>query len=302
MESTICFKQLAQEIENIKFLQEKKQKEFNDIEIISNSFSGFSINNKKKGKSSINKAQKNKAQKNEETNINLLSPKFNGIKKRKLFKNISKYEIKLLLNPKNKKQITHLNNYSDKDILEIILKLPKLIEDSCYQSLIDTRSLLPLNINSLFKKCKNTFRKDNFQMYINLKNHLLISIFILSCKYLDNLKNIKPFKNDTQLINQTNELYFIYSKNEIKQLNTQIHFMFYQIEKDIIIDSENETYNDLDDYSRNGLQLLKLITFRIIKIMKKNEKIEDMKFKDRLDLMTMIFNFCCYIQYLLYRF
>ena len=85
-------------------------------------------------------------------------------------------------------------------------------------------------------------------------------------------------------------------------INENIQLLFYQINEDIIIDSENETYNDIDDYTRDGVKLLTLITPKIIKIIKKYSKIEEMKFKDRLDFMTMVFNFCCVIQYLLYRF
>jgi hypothetical protein len=295
MDSTICFKQLSLEIENIKYLQEKKKKENSNLVIICDNLSNISIGTKKKS---------NKTKKYTE-NDNLLSIKFDGIRKKKIFKNISKYEIDLILKPKKKRMIP-FEKFERESIIEIILKLPKLIEESCYHSVTETRALLPLNLNSLYKKSKSKLKLDNHQMYVNLKNHLLISIFIDTCKYLDNLKGLQCAKGynyqNINDINDFNELPLIFNKKKVKQFNDNIQFIFYQINEDIIIDSENETYDDMDDYTRDGVKLLKLITPRIIKIIKKNDKIEDMKFKDRLDFMTMIFNFCCVIQYLLYRF
>ena len=145
-------------------------------------------------------------------------------------------------------------------------------------------------------------------MYVNLKNHILVSIFIDTCRYLDKLKEIQKQKNynyqniDINDINNVNELSLVFNSKKLKQFNENIKFMFFEINDDIIIDNENETYYDLDDYTRDGIQLLKLITPRIVKIINKNNKIKEIKFKDRLDLITMIFNFCCVIQYLLYRF
>ena len=192
--------------------------------------------------------------------------------------------------------------FKKESIIDIILKLPKLIEESCYHSITETRALLPLNLNSLFKS-KNQLKLDNYQMYINLKNHLLISIFIDTCKYLDNLKELRCTEAyNYQNCIDFNELPLIFSNKKIKQFNENLKFLFYQIEDDIIIDSKNETYNDIDDYTRDGIQLLNLITPKIIKVIKKYSKIEEMKFKERLDFMTMIFNFCCVILYLLYRF
>ena len=95
MESTICFKQLAFELENIRYLQEKKKRDICDIIVISDSFSNITINSKKK--------------KNKKTNSqinNLLLPTSNGIKKKKLFKDISKYEIDLIIKQKKKKNDT----------------------------------------------------------------------------------------------------------------------------------------------------------------------------------------------------
>ena len=291
MESTICFKQLAFELENIRYLQEKKKRDICDIIVISDSFSNITINSKKK--------------KNKKTNSqinNLLLPTSNGIKKKKLFKDISKYEIDLIIKPKKKRMIP-FEKFERNSIIEIVLKLPKLIEESCYNSLLKTRELLPSNLNSLYKQNHTKLKKDNYQMYMNFKNHLLISIFIDTCRYLDNLKGIHKNKGYKYQINgDVNELFLIFNKKKVKQFNENIKFMFFEINDDIIIDNENETYYDLDDYTRDGIQLLKLITPRIVKIINKNNKIEEMKFKDRLDLITMIFNFCCVIQYLLYRF
>ena len=193
--------------------------------------------------------------------------------------------------------------FERESIIDIILKLPKLIEESCYHSITETRALLPLNLNSLFKKSKNQLKIDNHQTYVNLKNHLLISIFIDTCKYLDYLKGLQCVEGyNCHNVNDFNELPLIFTNKKIKQFNENLQFLFYQINEDIIIDSENKTYNDIDDYTRDGVKFLKIITPKIIKIINKYSKIEEMKFKDRLDFMTMVFNFCCIIQYLLYRF
>ena len=48
MDSTICFKQLSLEIENIKYLQEKKKKENSNLVIICDNLSNISIGTKKK--------------------------------------------------------------------------------------------------------------------------------------------------------------------------------------------------------------------------------------------------------------
>lgn len=294
MESTICFKQLALELENIRYLQEKKKRDISDIIVISDSFSNITINSKNK--------KKKKKKKSNVLNNDLLLSGYNGIKKKKLFKNISKYEIDLIIKPKKKRMI-HFENFERNSIIEIVLKLPKLVEESCYNSVFKTRELLPSNLNSLYEQNQTKLKKDNYQMYINFKNHLLMTIFIDACRYLDNLKGIhknKDYKYQTNV--NVNELPLIFNKKKVKQFNENIKFMFFEINDDIIIDNENETYYDLDDYTRDGIQLLKLITPRIVKIINKTNKIEEMKFKDRLDLITMIFNFCCVIQYLLYRF
>lgn len=296
MDINICLKDLLFEIENIKYLQEKKKKENSNLVVICDSLSNISITSKKKEK----KIKKNKNSILQ--NNNLLALPHNGIKKKKLFKNISKYEIDLILKPKKKRMIP-FEKFKKKSIIDIILKLPKLIEESCYHSINETRAVLPLNLFSLLKKSKKQFKINNYEMYVNLKNHLLLSIFIDTCKYLDNLKGLYcvesyNYENDTDF----NELPLIFSNKKIKQFNENLKFLFYQIEDDIIIDSKNETYNDIDDYTRDGIQLLNLITPKIIETIKKYNKIEEMKFKERLDFMTMIFNFCCVIQYLLYRF
>ena len=132
----------------------------------------------------------------------------------------------------------------------------------------------------------------NNEYYLHDKKSNSYHIFIDTCKYLDNLKGLQcvesyNYQNDTDF----NELPLIFSNKKIKQFNENLKFLFYQIENDIIIDSENETYNDIDDYTRDGIQLLNLITPKIIKMIKKYSKIEEMKFKPRLDFMTMVFNF-----------
>ena len=295
MDINICLKDLLFEIENIKYLQEKKKKENNNLVVICDSLSNITITSKKKKKKTINK--KSILQYN-----NLVALPHNSIKKKKIFKNISKYEIDLILKPKKKRMIP-FEKFKKESIIDIILKLPKLIEESCYNSITETREVLPLNLFSLLKKNKKQFKINNYEMYVNLKNHLLISIFIDTCKYLDNLKELHCTEGyNYQNCNDFNELPLIFSNKKIKQFNENLKFLFYQIEDDIIIDSKNETYNDIDDYTRDGIQLLNLITPKIIKVIKKYSKIEEMKFKERLDFMTMIFNFCCVILYLLYRF
>ena len=298
MDINICLKDLLFEIENIKYLQEKKKKENSNLVVLCDSFSNISITSKKKKKIKTKSKNKNPILQNN----NLLALSCNGIKKKKIFKNISKYEIDLIINPKKKRMIP-FEKFKKNSIIDIILKLPKLIEESCYHSITETRAVLPLNLFSLLKKSKKQFKINNYEMYVNLKNHLLLSIFIDTCKYLDNLKElycveIYNYQDNTDF----NELSLIFSNKKIKQFNENLKFLFYQIEDDIIIDSKNETYNDIDDYTRDGIELLNLITPKIIEMIKKYHKIEEMKFKERLDFMTMVFNFCCVIQYLLYRF
>ena len=305
MESFINFTDLALEIENIKYLQEQKQNEFDNLDIISNNLSSISITKK------INKHYKKNCKKTSKKNKNNDRSiiQFNGVKKKKIIKSISKHEVYLYLNPKESKIIPfieNINDINDFQIIDIILKLPRIVEDSCYQISSELRNLLPTNLNSLYKKKQNEFRKDNFETYKYLKYYLLSSIFITTCQYFDKLNKIKIDKEcDIQGQNNIDSIYelqYLFTKNKIEQFNNQIQFMFYQINEDIILDADNETYNDLDDYTKSGLILLKKITLKIIKIIKKESKIENMKFKKRLELMIMIFNFCSIIKYLLHRY
>ena len=62
----------------------------------------------------------------------------------KRYHDLAKYEIDLILKPKKQRMIPF--EKFEKSISDIILKLPKLIEESCYHSITETRALLPLNL------------------------------------------------------------------------------------------------------------------------------------------------------------
>ena len=163
MDLTICFKQLSLELENIQYLKEKKKKELQNLNIICDDFADITIN-----VNNINKSKKKKklnSKNNTKNKDNILSIKSDGIKKKKIFKNISKYEVNLILNPKKKKMIP-FETFQNESIFEIILKLPTLIEESCYTSLITTRQYLPFDLNSLYKKSKSRLTSLVFLSFI----------------------------------------------------------------------------------------------------------------------------------------
>ena len=75
----ICLKELLFEIENIKYLQEKKKKDNNNLVVICDSFSNISITSKKRKKKTKTKSKNPILQNN-----NLVALTHNGIKKKKI--------------------------------------------------------------------------------------------------------------------------------------------------------------------------------------------------------------------------